>query len=40
MQEFLKQRASVQGVVESVQASTRKLQKWVVPGEKKDKKRR
>jgi hypothetical protein len=40
MQEFLKQRASVQGVVESVQASTRKLQKWVVPGEKKDKRRR
>jgi hypothetical protein len=31
MKEFLKQRTSVQGVVESVQASTRKLQKWVVP---------
>lgn len=33
MKEFLKERKSVEGVVASVQNSTRNLQKWVVPEE-------
>lgn len=36
IKEFLKQRQSVRGVVESVQDSTRKLQKWVVHQDKDD----